>query len=275
MQERPKNKLSKKIFLTITLSVIGLSGLILSFFIILGGGDRGVMTALIILLADVYLIVGFFARHLWLRNTTWGLTLYMLAVSILMIWWDGDIVIREKVSYCPDTIYGVCAPVFLEWSEVVASLMFGAMILAGFSVIASIISFTWKRIQDSDWARRLYYAVLSLFGLSGVIYAFAIMESTLSDDSNWSNLSNYGTAALVMGSTGAATLIVVSIALGGRKTAVIESPAPVSSEVDFRSPEAREAFYEFMKEYEFSKTSSFNLPVEEVKKNEEGSGPVV
>lgn len=260
----------KKVFLTLTLSTVGVSGVLLAFFLLFGNGDdRGAITALIILLADVYLIAGFFARQAWVKITSWLLTFYMF-LTIMVFTWVPDsteVLIRQgykNIDNCYEYDLYSCYPDRVSLYDLLSGLSFGAWILASFGVIAALLTLAWPRIQGSRWIRNAYYATLAMFGVSGVLYAVSSVVDIFAR--SYDSINNTATAALVLAGTGLAIVVTFALVNSPKKTESLESPpAPALVEsgpderivVDFKSPEAREAFYEFMKEYEYNKSSSF------------------
>ena len=263
----------KKIFLTLTLSTVGLAGVLLAFFLLFGDDEgRGATTALVILLADVYLIAGFFAKQGAVKVTSWLLTLYMFLAFMVLAWFPNasDVTVRQDTMYInnclADNPYS-CAPGYVSLDELLRGLSLGAWVLASFGVIAALLTLTWSRIQNARWVRKAYYGTLAMFGLAGILYAIYFVVELFT--SGYDSLIDTATAALVLAGTGLAIVVTFALVNNPKKTGKLEASLTETESVegasagrfvvDFRSPEAREAFYEFMREYEYNKASSFSV----------------
>lgn len=246
---------AKKFLKTLLFSSLGLAGVVLATLVLVGSDDmfNGVATALLIIAADVYIIIGLFARHFWLRVSIWVFTAISFTLSLILTW-----VSMPEVRCGPHdnmSLYAGCSPA-RTWYDTLTEFSYAGHIILGVLGGLGLVSLIWNRVKETRWVVVIYFISFVTAILAGILYAVDVVFSISPD--YWDNPGDFSfnqlpTSLLVLAVTGVAVVTLSAIFLKTRVvTAKVTAPpsSPNYYGVDFTSPEARAAWYAFMEEFQ-------------------------
>lgn len=174
---------TKKFILRLLYCSIGLAGLIAAILILVSpSGDvafNGVITALLILLTDAFILLGLVSRYEWLKITTWITSLYSLIVTVILVWMPN----KYEVMEYSGRNYGGRNDVVRSGSsdayEMMQNLSAGAYIIL--TVLAFVCVFTlFSKIQaiEEKVSKISYISAIALGIASGFILGASVSWDT-------------------------------------------------------------------------------------------------
>lgn len=203
----------KKIITRLLYFSVGISGLITAIIILVAPkGDavgNAIATTFLILLADGIIITGIFARHEWLRLSTWAAAVLSLIVATIYTW------IPDAPYYgYYSNAHGRSAPdEYVVVRDTFSSLTTGAYIIAFTLVFAALFSLIYKNINQEDKVMsRSYDGAMGAGVIGGIIIGIAAMLETEGI------ILRGGFAVLLLGLTSATIMFIALIIQSSKNT---------------------------------------------------------
>jgi len=178
---------TKKFIVRLMYFSIGLAGLITAGLILFSpGGDvvsNGIITTLLILLTDGFILVGLVARHEWLKISTWVASLYALIVAVILTWLPNKMYeVEQRYSEYGGGYghHGNFSPERYGTREVLENLTAGAYIIVVTLAFACVFSLMTKIVFKHNEKISLYsyWGSLSLGIASGLVLGMAASWDT-------------------------------------------------------------------------------------------------
>lgn len=178
---------TKKFIVRLMYFSIGLAGLVTAGLILFSpGGDvvgNGIITTLLILLTDGFILVGLVARHEWLKISTWVASLYALIVAVILTWLPNKMYeVEQRYSEYGGEYehHGHLSPEKAGAREILENLTAGAYIIVVTLAFACVFSLMTKIIFKHNEKISLYsyWGSLSLGIASGLVLGMAASWDT-------------------------------------------------------------------------------------------------
>lgn len=161
---------------------IGLAGLIAAGLILFSpSGDvvgNGIITALLILLTDGFILIGLVSRYEWLKVTTWIASLYALIVAVILTWLPNKYNVETYTQNNNRSEYGYDTA-SNGTLEMLQNLTAGGYIILSALAFACLFSLVSKAVSEKE--KVSYYSYVGALGfaiLSGVILGMAASWGT-------------------------------------------------------------------------------------------------
>lgn len=176
---------TRKFIKNLLFVTIALAGLIAAGLILFSpGGDvvsNGIITALLILLTDGFILVGLVSRYEWLKVTTWIASLYALIVAVVLTWMPN----KYDVERYSSGNYGCSGYDYTSTPnnavDILENLTAGAYIILvalSFACVFSLVSKTRSVLEKEKVPYYGYVGALALAIFSGVVLGMAASWDT-------------------------------------------------------------------------------------------------